>query len=132
MKPFVRDTLMRQRARLHELDALLAAPDAVDNMDRFRTLSREHAEASHITEVFSRFLQREEDLAAANDMLSDPEMAAMAQEEIEQAQDDLAALDTDLQLLLLPKDPDDERNAFVEIRARVGMSPPYLLATWPA
>ena len=46
MKPFVRDTLLRQRARPHELDALLAAPDVVDDLQRFRKLSREHAEAS--------------------------------------------------------------------------------------
>ena len=46
MKPFVRDTLLRQRARLHELDALLSAPDVVDNMERFKTLSREHAKMS--------------------------------------------------------------------------------------
>ena len=87
MKPFVRDTLMRQRARLHELDALLSAPDVVDNMDRFRALSREHADASTVIEVFNRYLQREDDLAAANEMLNDADMAEMAQEEIDQAQD---------------------------------------------
>ena len=78
MKPFVHSTLMRQRARLHELDSLLAAPDVVDNMDRFRALSKEHAEASSITEVFNRFLQREEDLKTAEEMLNDPDMAEMA------------------------------------------------------
>ena len=120
MKPFVRDTLMRQRARLHELDALLAAPDVVDNMDRFRTLSREHAETSNLTEVFNRYLQREEDMTSATEMLQDPDMAEMAQEEIDQAKTDLEVLDGELQQLLLPKDPDDERNAFVEIRAGTG------------
>ncbi|WP_300715501.1 peptide chain release factor 1 [Hydrogenophaga sp.] len=120
MKPFVRDTLLRQRARLHELDALLSAPDVVDNMERFKTLSREHADASTVVEVFNRYLQREADLAAANDLLGDADMAEMAREEIDSAQTDLAQLDTDLQQLLLPKDPDDERNAFVEIRAGTG------------
>ncbi|MFN7123888.1 MAG: peptide chain release factor 1 [Hydrogenophaga sp.] len=120
MKPFVRDTLLRQRARLHELDALLSAPDVVDNMERFKTLSREHADASTVVEVFNRYLQREADLAAANDMLGDADMAEMAREEIDTAQTDLAQLDADLQQLLLPKDPDDERNAFVEIRAGTG------------
>jgi peptide chain release factor 1 len=120
MKPFVRDTLLRQRARLHELDALLSAPDVVDQMDRFRALSREHAEASTVVEVFNRYLQRETDLATAREMLDDPDMAEMAQEEIQSAETDLAQLDTDLQQLLLPKDPDDERNAFVEIRAGTG------------
>ncbi len=120
MKSFVRDTLLRQRARLHELDALLSAPDVVDNMERFKTLSREHADASTVVEVFNRYLQREADLAAANEMLGDADMADMAREEIDSAQADMASLDTDLQQLLLPKDPDDERNAFVEIRAGTG------------
>ncbi len=120
MKPFVRDTLLRQRSRLHELDALLSAPDVVDNMERFKTLSREHADASTVVEVFNRYLQREADLAAANELLVEADMADMAREEIDTAQADMARLDTDLQQLLLPKDPDDERNAFVEIRAGTG------------
>ena len=120
MKSFVRDSLLRQRARLHELDALLSAPDVVDNMERFKTLSREHADASTVVEVFNRYLQREADLAAANELLGDADMADMAREEIDTAQADMARLDTELQQLLLPKDPDDERNAFVEIRAGTG------------
>jgi peptide chain release factor 1 len=120
MKTFVRDTLLRQRARLHELDALLSAPDVVDQMDRFRALSREHAEASIVVGVFNRYLQREADMTTAREMLSDPDMAEMAQEEIQSAEADIALLDQELQQLLLPKDPDDERNAFVEIRAGTG------------
>ncbi len=120
MKTFVRDTLLRQRARLHELDALLSAPDVVDQMERFRALSREHAEVSTVVEVFNRYLQREADLAAARGMLDDPDMAEMAQEEIHSAEADMERLDAELQQLLLPKDPDDERNAFVEIRAGTG------------
>ena len=120
MKPFVRDTLLRQKARLHELDALLSAPDVVSDLERFRTLSREHADASVIVEAFDRHQQREADLAAAQEMLVDPDMAEMAQEEIEAAQADLERLDQELQHLLLPRDPDDERPAFVEIRAGTG------------
>lgn len=120
MKPFVRATLMRQRVRLHELDALLSAPDVVDDMDRFRTLSREHADASLIVDVFNRYLQREADLASAEGMLQDPDMAEMAEEEIQSARAELGQLDAELQQLLLPKDPDDERNAFMEIRAGTG------------
>ncbi|MDP2264533.1 MAG: peptide chain release factor 1 [Hydrogenophaga sp.] len=120
MKPFVRDTLLRQRVRLHELDALLSATDVVDNMERFRTLSREHADASVIVDVFNRYLQREADRHSSEELLSDPEMADMAREEIDSAEADMAALDQELQQLLLPKDPDDERNAFMEIRAGTG------------
>src|SRR5690606_8997238 len=81
MKPFVRETLLRQRARLHELDALLSAPDVIDDLQRFRTLSREHADATALVEAFNRFEQREADLAAAEQMLDDPDMAGLAQEE---------------------------------------------------
>ena len=122
MKPFLRDTLERQRLRLHELDALLSAPDATGDMARFRQLTREHAETDALVQVYLRHQQRTRDLAAAQAMAQDPdaEMAAMAAEEIDSAQAELAALDTELQLMLLPKDPDDERHAFLEIRAGTG------------
>ena len=131
MKPFVRDTLERQRLRLHELDALLSAPDATADMERFRKLTREHADTDAVVQPFLRYLQREADLAEAQAMAqdSDPEMAAMAQDEIPQAEADLAALDSELQTLLLPKDPDDERNAFLEIRAGTGGDEAALFAS---
>jgi peptide chain release factor 1 len=120
MKPFVRSSLQRLRARLHELDALLSAADVVDDMARFRALSKEHAEATEVVSVYERFLQREADLDAAQALLRDPEMADMAREEITACEADLATLDTEQQTLLLPRDPDDARNAFVEIRAGTG------------
>jgi peptide chain release factor 1 len=73
-----------------------------------------------IVEVFNRYLQREADAASAQELLADPDMAEMAQEEIDGASADMEALDGELQQLLLPKDPDDERNAFVEVRAGTG------------
>ena len=126
MKPFLRDTLERQRLRLHELDALLSAPDATSDMARFRTLTREHAETDTLVQTYLRYLQRSSDLSAAQALATDPatqgdaEMTAMALEEIDSAQAELAALDTELQLMLLPKDLDDERPAFLEIRAGTG------------
>ena len=122
MKPFIRQTLERHRLRLQELDALLSAPDVVQDMDRFRKLTREHAEAQDIADSFTRYLQCEADLAAAQIMLADPdpEMAALGAEEQASTQATMEALDTRLQMLLLPKDPDDERNAFLEIRAGTG------------
>jgi peptide chain release factor 1 len=124
MKPFLRQTLERQLLRLHELDALLSASDVVSNMDRFRTLTREHAEASHLAEHYRRLTAREADLASAQAMLlearDDADMAAMAEEEIDAAKADVARLDEALQLMLIPKDPDDMRPAFVEIRAGTG------------
>lgn len=120
MKPFVRNTLQRQSARLHELDALLSAPDVVNDMERFRALSREHADASSLVDTYNRYLQREADRASAEAMLSDPDMAELAEEEMAAASADMAELDAELQQQLLPKDPDDERNAFMEIRAGTG------------
>ena len=122
MKPFIRQTLERHRLRLHELDALLSAVDVVADMDRFRRLTREHADAQGIADVYNRFLQREADLAEANHLATDPdpEMAAMGADEVTAAQADMAELDQQLQLLLLPKDPDDDRPAFLEIRAGTG------------
>lgn len=120
MKPFLRQQLERYPVRLHELDFFLAQPDVVNDMERFRALTREHAEVSEVAGRFTRFLQRERDLAQAREMLEDPDMAEMAQEEIGSAESEIAALDEELQRLLLPKDPDDVRNAFLEIRAGTG------------
>lgn len=86
--------------------------------------TREHAEASVVAEQYNRLTRREADLASAESMLAeaknDPDMAAMAEEEIDAAKADMAQIDEALQLMLIPKDPDDKRAAFVEIRAGAG------------
>jgi peptide chain release factor 1 len=124
MKPFLRQTLDRQLLRLHELDALLSASDVVSDMDRFRTLSREHSEVSVVAEQYRKLTSREADLLGAEDMLKeskgDADMTAMADEEITAAKADITQIDEALQLMLIPKDPDDVRPAFVEIRAGTG------------
>ena len=120
MKPFLRQQLERYPVRLQELDFFLSQPDVVSDMDRFRALTREHAEVSEVAARFEAFLHREKDLAGAKEMLDDPDMANMAQEEVAKAEQDIAALEEELQRLLLPKDPDDTRNAFLEIRAGTG------------
>jgi peptide chain release factor 1 len=124
MKPFLRQTLDRQILRLHELDALLSASDVVSDMDRFRSLTREHAEASLITAQYQQLTRRENDLAEAQALLAeagaDADMSTMAEDEIDAAKADIARLDEALQLMLIPKDPDDTRPAFLEIRAGAG------------
>jgi peptide chain release factor 1 len=124
MKPFLRQTLDRQILRLHELDALLSAGDVVSDMDRFRSLTREHAEASLITAQYQLLTRRENDLAQAQTLLAeaagDADMLAMAEDEIDAAKADISRLDEALQLMLIPKDPDDTRPAFLEIRAGAG------------
>ena len=110
--------------RLQELDARLADPASTADMNKFRELSREQAEASEIVELYSRFTQREADRATAQEMLDsgddDADMTAMAREEIAACDADLETLDAALQATLLPRDPDDARPAFVEIRAGSG------------
>ena len=120
MKDSLRQQFERLALRLNELDATLADPSIAGDMKRFRELTREHAELSSLIERFRRFVQRERDLAAAQEMLTDPEMAAMAEEEIASARADMDRLHGELQTALLPRDPDDTRNAFLEIRAGTG------------
>ncbi|MCM2252630.1 MAG: peptide chain release factor 1, partial [Ramlibacter sp.] len=120
MKPYLRQQLERYPVRLKELDFFLSQPDVVSDMERFRALTREHAEVSQVAACYERFRQLEAGLEAARDMLSDPEMAEMAADEITGLEAGLPALEDELQRMLLPKDPDDVRNTFIEIRAGTG------------
>ncbi len=120
MKPFLRHQLERHAERLAELDFLLSREDIMGDMAQYRLLSREHAEVTAVAGRWAGYQKREADIATAQALLDDPEMAAMAQEEIDQAQAELAQLEAELQRLLLPRDPQDERNAFLEIRAGTG------------
>ncbi|WP_128000462.1 peptide chain release factor 1 [Piscinibacter defluvii] len=120
MKESLRQQFERLGMRLAELDATLADPRVASDMKRFRELTREHAEVGSLVERFRRFRQREDDLAGAREMLADPELAEMAREEVGAAEADIAALDAELQTALLPRDPDDVRHAFLEIRAGTG------------
>jgi peptide chain release factor 1 len=123
VKPFLRQQLERFPVRLQELDFYLSQPEVVNDMARFRELTREHAEVTEINAVYQRFLQREQDLTQTREMMDDPEMvemAEMAKEEMATIEEELPALESALQGLLLPKDPDDTRNAFLEIRAGTG------------
>ncbi|RYG14548.1 MAG: peptide chain release factor 1 [Burkholderiales bacterium] len=120
MKPFLRQQLDRYATRIHELDFFLQQEDVVKDMDRYRALTREHTEVSEVAGKFARFRQREADLASAAEMLADADMAELAKQEMAEASADIEALEEELQLLLLPRDPDDARNAFLEIRAGTG------------
>ncbi|MBK1613121.1 peptide chain release factor 1 [Rubrivivax gelatinosus] len=123
MNESLRQQFERLGMRLAELDALLADPQVSADMKRFRVLAREQAEAADVVGRWRQYLQREADLGTAREMLageSDAEMAEMAREEVVAAEADLARLEQELQLALVPRDPDDARNAFVEIRAGTG------------
>ncbi len=120
MNSTLREQFERLALRLAELDTILADPQVAGDIKRWRTLSREQAAAQDIVERFRRYQQREADLTAARDMESDPEMAQMAREEIAAAGADIERLHRELQASLIPRDPDDERPAFLEIRAGTG------------
>ncbi len=120
MKESLRHKLDQLAARLDELTGLLGSPDITSDLDRYRALTKEHADIGPVVERFRDFGRAEADLAAAAEMAADPEMRAFAEEEKTSAQARIAALATELQAALLPKDPNDERNVFVEIRAGTG------------
>ena len=120
MKDSLRQQFERLRLRLRELEATLADPTVAAEMSRYRELSKEHADALTLTQLYARFEARERDLDAAKAILNDPDMAELAEEEIRSANEEIAHLNHELQSALLPHDADDSRNAFVEIRAGTG------------
>jgi peptide chain release factor 1 len=120
MKPFLTQQLERYALRLKELDFLLSREDIMRDMTQFLKLSREHAEVNAVATRFTRFQQRSADLTAAQAMLNDEDLREMAEEEVASASAELQTLEAELQRMLLPKDPDDARPAFVEIRAGTG------------
>ena len=120
MTPFLRQQLDRQILRLAELDAALADPQVMADIGRLRTLTRDHARVSALAGRWTQLQQRERDLQDARVMLDDADLAEMAREEIAAAEADIARLDAELQTALLPRDPDDDRSAFLEIRAGTG------------
>ena len=117
-------SLQRLTHRLQELDLALADPAVAADLKRYRELSREHAEIAHICQLHAQLRQRGDDLASAQQLWDeasgDEGMQALARQEMQESQADVLRLTQALQTALLPKDPDDARNAFVEIRAGTG------------
>src|SRR6478609_5939069 len=120
MKPSLSAKLNQLTSRLEELNGLLAAEDVTRDLDRYRALSREHAEIAPVVALYRDWLQGERDLAAAQDMLSDPETRSFGDDEAKAARSRMGALEDELQRALLPRDVNDERNVFLEIRAGTG------------
>lgn len=116
----MRDRLEQLSHRLIEVDAMLSEPEIATDMDNFRKLSRERAELEPVVEAFKSYVATEGDLQAAQDMMRDPDMKEMGEEEYQIAKARIVELEDELELLLLPKDPDDGRSVFLEIRAGAG------------
>ena len=120
MKPSMLAKLDQLTERLAELNVLLMQEDATSNMDTYRKMTREHAELGPLVALYANYTQADNDIKDAQGMLSDPDMKEFAQEEMAGAKARMEQLEIDLQKMLLPKDPNDERNIFLEIRAGTG------------
>lgn len=120
MKDTMRSKLTQLVRRLEEIDQNLQDPDVTSNMDQFRALSKERAEIEPVVLKAKEYEQAEEDLAAAEEMLSDEEMKEFASEEIKATKKAIEQISSELEILLLPKAPNDEKNIYLEIRAGTG------------
>ena len=120
MKPSMLARLDQLANRLEDIGSLLMQEGVTDNMDQYRKLNREHAELGPLVALYQEYTQAANDVETAQGMLADPDMKEFAQEEIGTAWARMEQLEVDLQKLLLPKDPNDERNIFLEIRAGTG------------
>ena len=120
MKSSLVNRLTRLDARLEDLNRLLAAPEVTRDMDRYRALSREHAEIAPLVALHRNWQHAERELANARELMGDAEMKPLAEEEAKSAEATMKRLEEELQQALLPKDPNDERNVFLEIRAGTG------------
>lgn len=120
MKPSMITKLANLSERLEEINRLMSSENATSNMDNYRKITQEHAEITPIVEQYRAFEQVEADMNEAQKMLSDPDMKEFALDEIEQCKAKTEAIEKNLQALLLPKDPNDDRNLFLEIRAGTG------------
>ncbi|MDH3947948.1 MAG: peptide chain release factor 1 [Gammaproteobacteria bacterium] len=122
MKPSIHNKLESLSERLEEINALLAEPEVISDQNRFRSLSQEYAQVNPVVNCFRQYQTTLDDIEAARQMLEedDKEMQAMARQELDTASARKEELEQQLQLLMLPKDPNDEKNIFLEIRAGTG------------
>ncbi|HJW23388.1 MAG TPA: peptide chain release factor 1 [Rhodocyclaceae bacterium] len=120
MKPSIREKLERLADRLEGIDAMLSAENAARDIDQFRRLSRERADLEAVVAQYGLYRQVEKDIAEAEAMLADPEMRDFAEEELAAAKIRIPELELELQKLLLPRDPNDDKNILLEIRAGTG------------
>jgi len=122
MKQSVLHKLDQLLDRHEELSALLGDADTINNQEKFRAFSKEFAEIEPVVKCYGNYRQVQDDIATAREMLndSDPELRALAEDELAQGRERLEALAAQLQTLLLPRDPNDSRNIFLEVRAGTG------------
>ncbi len=120
MKPSMQKKLSALSDRIQELNTLLSSETITNDMDQYRKITKEHSDITPIVNEYLAYKKNENNLNEAQSMLSEPEMKEFAQEEVEECKLKLIAIEDNLQKLLLPKDPNDEKNIFLEIRAGTG------------
>ncbi len=128
MHPSLIDKLNQLAERLREIETELAQEDAITDLANYRRLSREHAELLPIVQLYQAWCQAEQDRKLVQSWLDDSELRTLALEEKAAVETRLAQLERDLQIMLLPRDPNDERNLFLEIRAGTGGNEAALFA----
>jgi peptide chain release factor 1 len=120
MKPSIAGKLEQLSRRLAELDRLLSSETATADLDTYRKLSREHAGIAPVVALYQAYLRGQADIRTAEEMASDPALREFAEEELSAGRAAVERIEAELQRELLPKDPNDERNVFLEIRAGTG------------
>ena len=120
MKPSIETKLEQLSRRMLELESLLSAEDVTRDMEQYRKLTKERADIQPIVERFHQYQTAVSDIATAEQMLGDVDMRDYAEEEMRLGKERMLEIERDLQTLLLPRDPNDERNVFLEIRAGTG------------
>ena len=120
MKPSIISKLESLNERYEELEALLGDPSVISDQDKFRAYSKEYAQLEDVVKCFGRWQQLNSNIEEAQLLLDDPDMREMAEEELESAKAEVEEVEQQLQILLLPKDPNDEYNCYLEIRAGTG------------
>ncbi|AXF19483.1 peptide chain release factor 1 [Burkholderia pyrrocinia] len=120
MKTSMQRKLDQLSTRLAELNDLLSRENVTADLDQYRKLTREHAELGPVVEQYALWRQSHNDETAAQELLADLSMRDFAEDEIRSARESMARLEVELQKMLLPKDPNDDRNIFLEIRAGAG------------
>src|SRR5690348_1779585 len=122
MKPSIQKKLQTLAERHEELGMMLSDPDVIQQQNRFREYSKEYAQLSPIVASFNRYLACVKSIDEAKELLAGPdaEMQQLAKQEIKISEEELTKLEAELQVLLLPRDPHDNSNIFLEIRAGAG------------
>ncbi|MEJ2317339.1 MAG: peptide chain release factor 1 [Gammaproteobacteria bacterium] len=128
MKESIRRKLEQASDRYQEITALLSDAGVQNDQDQYRALTKEYAQIEPVVQTWQQYIALEHDIESANEMLADPEMAELAEEELKTAEQRREQLEPELQALLIPTDPNDDKNIFLEIRAGTGGAEAALFA----